>query len=156
MKSLEDGKYFTGVSSKITITLTDANDKPLPGATITETNKKVTGGTVGIVENKSTVVTTSKGTLQDFVAVGKNTDGPDFGKEGETVEDFKEAINNTEINSTTEQTLTVTTADRKSFQVTYQRTVTNVGSDGKLNEKTNANGVNVSVTATTPVIKPLP
>jgi hypothetical protein len=151
---LPDGKHFSGVGSKITVTLTDANDKPIAGATVSETNRRVSGEG-GIIQNEATVITTPSGTLQDYVAVGKRTDGPDFGKDGETAEEFREYINETDIDSTTEQTLTVTTVDRQSFQVTYQRTITNLGPDGRI-EKTNANGVNVKVTYTNPVVKRLP
>jgi hypothetical protein len=94
--------------------------------------------------------------LKDYVVVGTTTNTPDFGKSGETVEGFKEFINETPIDRTTEQRLTVKAADGNSYQVTYQRTVTNVGPDGRLNEKVNENGVNVVVKTTTPQIRRLP
>jgi RHS repeat-associated protein len=42
-EKLPDGTYLTGVGSKITVTLTDANDKPIAGASVTESNKAVPG-----------------------------------------------------------------------------------------------------------------
>jgi RHS repeat-associated protein len=153
-EKLPDGRYLTGVGSKLTITITDANNKPLAGATVTETNKRVEGSGE-IIENKGVVTTNSEGQLQDYVVKGKVTDGPGFGKQGETVEDFKNAINETKINSTTEQTLTVKDADGSVYQITYRRSITNIDSNGNLVKNVNENGVNVTVTATTPVVKRL-
>jgi hypothetical protein len=154
-RKMPDGSYFTGVGSVFTITLTDANGKPLAGANVTEQNVRIEGSG-RIVERPSSLTTSAEGVMGDIVAKGRVTTTAEFGKSGETVEEFKDYLNQNEIKSTTEQTLTVKTADKQSYQIIWQRTVTNIGPDGKLNEKLNENGVNVTVTYTTPVIKRLP
>lgn len=146
--------YFTGVASEITVKFTDSNDKPIVGASVQERNKRVTGS-ASITEREGPAKTDSNGEITDIVGAGGVEDKPkDFGNipRDKLEKDMAEVTNETELNRTSQQTLTVTTPDAKSYEVTWQRTISNV-KDGKLNQNLNTNGVNVVVTYTEPVVK---
>jgi hypothetical protein len=154
---LSNGKHMTGVGSVFKITLKDANDDPLAEATVSETNTRIEG-TGDINDNHATVKTSLFGEFGDYVVRGRTTEtsDPQSPKSKEQVQTFKDAVNETPIRTTTEQTLSVTGNDKQKYDITYRRTITNIGPDGKLLKEKNREGLNVKVSYTTPVVKRVP
>jgi hypothetical protein len=146
------------VASLITVQLTDADDRPLQGATVQERNTP-TSGTATVDERKEAIPVEADGTVSDIVSFGQRykekQEFVDDGKpltEQEAVEGLKTFTNETVSNKSSEQTLTVTTNDKRKFEVTYTRTITNQ-SDGKFITEKNKNGLNVVVLYSEPKVK---
>jgi hypothetical protein len=149
-------KYLSGVGTEMKIQVLDNKGNPLNGATFTESNVVKAGGTGNLVQNSRTGTTDSSGTISDVVMRGVVSSDKKGDPDGPSREEIKDHVNTTPYNTTTEQTLTVTTSEGRAFTITFQRTLSNAGSDGKLNEKLNANGVNYTFSYTAPVVKPKP
>ncbi|QYO66285.1 RHS repeat domain-containing protein [Leptolyngbya sp. 7M] len=147
-EKISDGKknqYFSGVGAIITIKLTDAEGRPLSGATVSESNVRK-AGSGSITENKGAVPLGESGETRDIVGKGEITNTPQTETTEDDVPGVTEFFNSTPFTSTTEQTLTVKTSDGGIYNVITERTITNVGRDGKLNTDLNGNGLNTVVT----------
>jgi hypothetical protein len=142
VQNLRLGKNsVTGIGAQLKIRLSDERGKPLAGISVSENNKQ------GGVQNPDTIKTDSDGTIKDWVIRA----GPSASMPGNAA-DLKDYVNTHPITVTSTQTLTVA-ADDASYEVTWTRTLTNVGADGKLNTRPNSHGVNFTVTWTSPQIK---
>jgi len=116
-----------------------------------ESNVCISGNCGNIQQNDDKGKTDKNGQIPDIVGKGVITDKKVTAEAN--LDDFKATSNEVKINSTTEQTLNITTPDGAIYLATAQRTVTNL--DGDKLRDTNANGVNTIVTATPYVVKEL-
>ncbi|HEY4423151.1 MAG TPA: LamG-like jellyroll fold domain-containing protein, partial [Pyrinomonadaceae bacterium] len=65
---LANGKYASGLIAPLTITITDESGKPIPGLTVTETNKVIKANpALPFHENTQTVTTDANGSFTDIV-----------------------------------------------------------------------------------------
>jgi hypothetical protein len=138
---IDNGVYFTGVGALIQFTFTDANGKPIVGASVTESNTTGDGSTP--VQNPNTLKTDKTGSISDCVCFGLHSADPHaFANSEGTVSGLTEAVNSTGISRTTFQTLTISVG-KNSYNVKWTKTLSNVDSRGHLNTTLNSNGVNV-------------
>jgi hypothetical protein len=142
VQNLRIGKNtVSGIGAQLKIKLSDDSGNPIAGASITEHNKQEG------VQNPDSIKTDSDGSIRDWIIKA----GPAVSMPG-TSDDLKDYANTHPITVTSTQTLTVD-VDKASYEITWTRTLTNVDSGGKLNNKLNSHGVNFTVTWTNPQVK---
>jgi len=118
------------VIGPLTITITDDSGKPLPGLTVTETNRLIKANpSLRFDQNPSTVTTDANGSFTDLV-FGNAKVGPDKVSPEEATKIIQNQIENpAEVIS--EQTLTIAGPNQKVIATAvYQRTITNLNDNG--------------------------
>jgi RHS repeat-associated protein len=132
----------TGVGAQLQISLIGGDGKPLSGSA-TESNAE------GGLQNPNAVPLV-QGSIRDWI--GKFGDAS---KNPGTLQDLKDYVTTNPISVTSNQTLTINTAN-STYQIKWTRTFSNVDNKGNLNETFNSHGMNFNSTWTTPVIKLMP
>jgi len=152
---LSNGKYVTGVIGPLTITITDEAGKPIPGLTVTETNKVIKANpALQFEQNTTTTTTDANGSITDIVFVNASVtsskvSGPEATKiVQKQLENPGEAV--------TEQTLTIAAPNQGVIATAvYRRTITNLDDKGNRRPafdssgKKHVNNFSVNVTPVT-------
>jgi hypothetical protein len=155
-----DGQYKSGVGTILTIKFSDSKG-PMAGMPVKESNTP--SGSGKLVENPNAVPTNSNGEIKDVVMRAVVSDSKPVNitdkssEEAPSHQELRDHVNETPYNSSSTQTLTFTTNDSKgkpcTCQATYDRTLSNTDSKGKLNTQNNSQGVNYQYSNTQPVVK---
>jgi RHS repeat-associated protein len=147
------GPFFTGFGSILTITLYE-DGKPVAGATGTEKVSGTKGETIR--ENPGSVTTNVDGQFFDLVSRGAITGAKADGATTLVVWD-ENALKPVDV--TTKLTLTLKLPSGGSAEVMFERRITNLDKDGKLNPAGSLRTGPIpaySITTTQPTVKRLP
>lgn len=152
---LGNGKKVTGVIAPLTITITDANGKPMAGVTVKETNKLIKQTPpLPFSESPTTVTTEADGSFGDAVYGNANESFDEVSGPEATKMVQKQIETPSEVVS--EQTLEISDANQRVIATAvYQRTFTNLDDKGNRRPafdssgRRHVNNFSVSVTPVT-------
>ncbi len=153
---LDDKTTRSGVGSMMTITVTDGQGKPIPGAVVKEnptTRDNFENSAQAQTANSKTVATDQNGTIRDVVmqpVTDKHMDDDQASMIGQISSNYA-------VDKTITQQLTITTTGSSgqtcTCQATYQESLKNVDASGHLNPINVATSNNFApIKPTTPVV----